>query len=98
MRTRRRTFILFCPVTVALSVDMLISSFSDVFFQQFILDHVYGLVILFIATTAIIYAGGQSILTDFVRKISAELCHKSRDTNFMFDSFSITIRNNPHHI
>ena len=68
---------------------MLISSFSDLFFPLFSDQNLFGLVILFIATSAVIYTGGLSILNSFVRNVSAELQYKRKDIRLMFKTVSI---------
>jgi hypothetical protein len=89
MKQEERTFVLFCFVTIALLVDMLISSFSDVFFQQFSVRNVFGLDTLFVVISGVIYVGGLFILNDFVKKVSSELRNKKRDIDVMFKAVSL---------
>lgn len=68
---------------------MLISSFSDLFFPLFSIQNVFGLVILFIVTSTVIYGGGLSILNGFVRIVSTELRYKRKDIRLLFKTLSI---------
>jgi hypothetical protein len=85
----KKAFILFCVVTIALSIDMIISSFSDVLLQHYSTQRIWGFITLFVAVTAIIYAGGQYLLNDYIKKVIIELRNKKRDIGLMYKALSI---------
>jgi hypothetical protein len=86
---RKRGLVVFCVVTIALSIDMIISSFSDVLLQHYSKQNIWVLITLFVAITAIIYAGGQYLLNDFVKKVSSKLRYTKRDIGLMYKILSI---------
>jgi hypothetical protein len=84
--TRKKAFVLFSIVTTALVIDMLISSFSDVFLPEVhsSTQNVTGLIVSFIVLAIIIYGGGQLLLNGFVKRVSTELRNKKRDIGLMY--------------
>jgi hypothetical protein len=68
---------------------MIISSFSDVLLQHYSTQKIGGFITLFVAVTAIIYAGGQYLLIDYIKKVSIELRNKKRDIGLMYKALSI---------